>query len=120
MGKSNPLRPISDVLEGTVRAVKENPEKLALTSTYIGYEGIKQLNKEAERSAAKQMAGAQKDARAITENLLIANESVRAQKEKARKQTIFGGSTDANLFNKSLIGSSTTAAAGTQRSILGA
>lgn len=54
------------------------------------------------------------------EDLLTANESVAAQKERARKKTVFGGSTDSNLFNKSLIGSSTTAAAGTQRSILGA
>ena len=120
MGKSNPLRPISDVLEGTVRAVKENPEKAFLTSTYTGYEGVKQLGKEAERSTAKQMAGAAKDASVITQNLLTANQSVRAQKEKARKQTVFGGSTDTNLFNKSLIGASTTAAAGTGRSILGA
>jgi hypothetical protein len=124
MGKSNPLRPISDVLEGTVRAVKDNPEKLFLTSTYTGYEGVKQLGKEAQQSAARQVAGAQKDAAAsvaqANADKLIAEESVRAQKERARKKTVFGGSTDSNLFNKSLIGSSTTAAAGTQRSILGA
>ena len=62
---------------------------------------------------------AQRTAQANADKL-TAEESVRQQKEKARKQTIFGGATDANLFNKSLIGASTTAAGGGSRSILGA
>ena len=70
----------------------------------------------AEAAAANNLADVSSQA---TQDVLTAQESVRAQKEKSRKQTVFGGAANSNLFNKSLIGASTTAAAGTQRSILG-
>ena len=122
---------VRNTVRNTVRAVTENPEKLLLASAmsvvapgsgllYLGKEGRDQKKEDAKKQRALTgMAQDQADREAAAADLLVANESVLAQKEKARKQTVFGGSAQANLFNKSLIGASTTAAAGTSRSILG-
>lgn len=128
MGSRNPLKKI---FQNPLRAVLENPEKLLLASAmsvvapgsgllYLGKEGQDQKRADAKRQRAIEgMAQDQANREAAAADLLVANQSVQAQKEKTRKQTVFGGSAEANLFNKSLIGASTTAAAGTSRSILG-
>jgi hypothetical protein len=124
MGKMNPISGLTSIVRGGIRAIKGNPKKLLVGGVagpgYLVNEGIEEEQKRAAKKAAGAIEAANANtAQAITDKL-TAEESVRAQKEKARKQTIFGGSTDANLFNKSLIGASTTAAGGGARSILGA
>jgi len=73
---------------------------------------------ETQLNAAK--ADAARASAKAAEDQLTANNSVAMQKEKQRKQTVFAGAGSANLFNKSLLGTSTTAASGNSRSILGA
>jgi len=124
MGGSNPVSGVTSIVRGFGRELKDNPEK-AFGQTILGG-GIGAVNVGAERNmkdAKKKEAGAANSAtasvNAANEAMLVANESVKNQKEKQRKQTIFGGASG-NLFNKSLIGTSTTAAGTNQQSILGA
>lgn len=125
MGKNNPLSATANMLSMGTREVGRNPEKALIGGVFSPIvQGPGAVQKEAERKNKQAAAGAALQINAAnaqaTADKLNAEESVRAQQEKSRKQTIFGGASGANLFNKSLIGSSTTAAAGTQRSILGA
>lgn len=126
MGGSNPISGLTSVVRGTGRAIKENPEKALLLGAgpiagplLIANEGIEEEQKRQGKKIAGANAGADSARRRAAEDQLIAEESVRAQKEKARKQTVFGGASGTNLFNRSLIGASTTAAGGNQRAMLG-
>jgi hypothetical protein len=113
--KEDPLRAIAYGAAGALTG----PVGLAAGLSAAGIQSSNKMGaeKRAKTAAANNLAIVERRAAA---DVLNAEESVRAQKERARKQTVFGGSLDSNLFNKSLIGASTTAAAGTQRSILGA
>lgn len=123
MGGSNPfsgaISGVTTLVRGSGRALRDNPTNLI----GLPFNGINTETERLQRQTAGANAAAD-SARAkaakAAEDRLIAEESVRAQKERARKQTVFGGGNNSNLFNRSLIGASTTAAAGTSRSILGA
>ena len=124
MGGNNPVSGVTTVVRNFGREVKDNPEKALFQSAVGGPLGVVNVGTErAAKDAKKREAGAANSAtsrvNAANEAALIANESVKNQKEKQRKQTIFGGASG-NLFNKSLIGTSTTAAGTNQQSILGA
>lgn len=120
MGKSNPLSSAvsgaTTTVRGSGRALRDNPTNIV----GLPFQGVAEEAGRADTKAAGAVAAEQANTAQATADRLNAEESVRAQKEKARKQTVFGGSAQSNLFNKSLIGASTTAAAGTGRSILGA
>lgn len=127
MGGSNPISGLTSLVRGTGRAIKENPEKALLAASvgpvagglFLANEGIENEQKQARIRQGRAVGSSNAAAARAAEDQLIAEESVRAQKEKARKQTVFGGATGANLFNKSLIGASTTAAGGNQKAMLG-
>lgn len=124
MGGSNPASGVTSIVRGFGREIKDNPEKALFQTAVFGPVGAANVGVERTmKDAKKKEAGAANSAttkvNAANEAVLIANESVKNQKEKQRKQTIFGGASG-NLFNKSLIGTSTTAAGTNQQSILGA
>ncbi|CAB4213421.1 hypothetical protein UFOVP1451_37 [uncultured Caudovirales phage] len=120
MGKGNPLSGAisgaTSVVRGSGRTVRDNP----LNVVGLPFNAVNTETQREEQKTKGAVAAGQASTAQATADRLNAEESVRAQKEKARKQTIFGGSAQTNLFNKSLIGASTTAAAGTGKSILGA
>lgn len=90
MGSSNIFRQIANI----------NP---------IGY--LVQKPRRDRKKLKASMAKMQAESRAeIERKQIIANESVKAQKEKERKRKIFAGSGTNNIFSPSLMGQSTLGA----------
>ena len=103
MGGGNPVSGLTSVVRGTGRAIRENPEKGFLGPALLLNEGIEEEQKRQQKKLAGTQAQAQAQARKDAETLATANESVRAQKEKARKRTLFAGLQD-QLGSQSTLG----------------
>jgi hypothetical protein len=111
MGSSNPLKPISKALSysafgsnflGTGRSIISSKGGIDTVINRPVTQAKKQAEK-AEQDAAKRQAQQAASLAEEKKKTAIANESVRKQKEKARRRTIFAGQNmEENIFRKIL------------------
>jgi hypothetical protein len=107
MGSSNPTKPIKKFIDEAIDVVKEDPEKIITAPGTLGIplagEALGQIEGEARASAEGKAAAAEGKRAEEQGRRRRAEASVKEQKQKARRRTVFAGrGIRESLFRRSL------------------